>query len=271
MYVKIAAIIGILACSPARAEDYRLTAVWNPGGGASEQALATWTGAEISKFKRVSSREQDPATGQIVSWSGTSLSGIVEKALSQLPPEKKAQFDLIVARNAQGAQALIPRSIVNKYPLLLGQARDGGPMTVVVPWTSRSKIRSEELPLQTFFVSGVSRIEFTSYREKYGNLFLKRRTDPAAMRGEKLFVKNCVGCHDGGGKSPLELSAEVHARKLASAGHPAGKDLPKLAERDLRAVVSYLDAYRAENPRPAQPQQAQPSSSAFQGSPHAAR
>ena len=118
-----------------------------------------------------------------------------------------------------------------------------------MPWTSKSKIQSENLPIESYFLGDLTHIELSNYRERYGSVFLKRRTDPLAMRGEKLFVQNCVGCHADGGKPGLaELSGELQARRLVSDGHPAQvKGVPKLGERDRKALVNYLDAFRTEN------------------------
>ena len=106
----------------------------------------------------------------------------------------------------------------------------------------------EGLPVESYFLSEVSRLELSNYSERYSGLFLKRRTDPLAMRGEKIFVQNCITCHSTGKIPSLTDGADHGAarQKLASGGHPPVKGSPKLNDRDFRALVNYLDAYRAE-------------------------
>lgn len=212
-----------------------------------EQVLKSWSSAELSKFKTThSSQEKDPLSGKVTSFKGVLLSQLVEQTMEGVPLERKAQVDLLVLKNSTGGQILLPRSVLTKYPALL--ALNGATPRVVMPWTSKPKMLKEDLPIESYFVSDLVRIELSSYRERYGSVFLKRRTDPLAMRGEKIFVQNCVGCHADGNRPALsELSLEPQARKLASDGHPpAVKGVPKLTDRDRRALVNYLDAYRAE-------------------------
>ncbi len=193
--------------------------------------------------------------------------------MSTLSVEEKAYVDLVIVRNDQDERALIPRAFINKYPLYLAMSRDGkslgadGPLYSVAPWTSNSRIRTEGLSLEALFVPRVSKIELTNYRDQFGAMYLKRRTDPAAIRGEKLFVQNCLACHHSQGAaagvslasvsakasapsaapSVAEISGSQKSRNLASSGHPAIKGAPKLESKDIRALTSYLDAYRAEN------------------------
>jgi hypothetical protein len=217
-------------------EDFsQLKVLWN--GAGTREVLKTWSPAELSaQFKRTTSREKDPETGKLVSWQGILLSQLVDKALEQLPPERKAQVDLLIMKGENGVMAHIPRSLITKYPLLL--ARSPVPVSVIVPWTSKPKIRTEGLPLERYFVSGVREVELTSYRERFASFFLKRRTDPAAVRGEKIFIQNCVTCQDEG------LDGNAAEREIASDRHASLE--ATLSERDRRALRSYLNAWRAE-------------------------
>jgi mono/diheme cytochrome c family protein len=124
-----------------------------------------------------------------------------------------------------------------------------GPFYSVAPWTSSPKIAAEGMALDSLFISKVTRIEFSNYREQFSSLFLKRRTDPAAMRGEKFFVQNCLSCHaTGPGPSVVELSGAQKSRSLASVGHPQMKGVPKLGDKEIRSLTSYLEAFHSENP-----------------------
>jgi mono/diheme cytochrome c family protein len=237
---------------------FRLVTTW--AGAGSNHEIKGWSVQELShSFKKTISRERDPATGKVVKWEGVLLSSLVDKALESLPIEGRAQVDLIVLHGQNGRRALLPRAFVSKYPVLLafqgeslsnGVESDGrGPIYSVVPWSSKPRVMREDLPLESFFVSKVTRVEFTNYRDQYNSLYLKRRTDPSAMRGEKLFVQNCVSCHTGGqGPSLSGIVDERGTQKFALTGHPPIKAGLKLTERDRQSIIRYLNAHREENP-----------------------
>lgn len=218
----------------------------------SERELRKWD-AELlhNDLHQTGSIEKDPLTKTVAKWKGVLLNDVISKALETLPPDLKAQVDLIILKNDQGSQAMFPRSLVTKYPLLLATRRNNEELhssQVVVPWTSSPKILNEDLPLESFFISNLTRIELANYREKYTLFFLKRRTDPSAMRGEKIFVQNCTACHAAGrGPSISEIPNDIRVRTLASAGHPPVAGNPKLTGRDFKALINYLDAYRAQS------------------------
>ncbi len=221
-------------------------------GQAQIQQLRTWNGEELSRLKRHSSREKDPATGQVVRWEGILLSELVDEALHSLSPKTRADIDLIRLRNASGEQALIPRAFVVKYPILLAFQRDDRSLGAqspysVIPWTSKSKITQEGVPLERFFLPGVAEVEFLNSVELFAAYRLKRRTDPAAMNGEKIFLRTCVNCHSTGtGPSLSSVSAPEPSRKLASGGHPEVPGGPRIEGKERRFLSAYLDAVRGE-------------------------
>ena len=74
-------------------------------------------------------------------------------------------------------------------------------------------------------------------------IYLTKRNEPLAMRGEKLFVQGCLSCHS---------SQEGIAKAQSWSGqHPAIKGAPSLDERDQRALRAYLDIFKSENTVPA--------------------
>lgn len=228
-----------------------LSVIWGVSG--PEKELRRWESGTLAKLKQASSQEKDPVTGKLVQHKGVLLSQVLELAMESLSGEQKAQVDLVVFKSPAGGQVLVPRSVITKYPVLLGLKDTKA--SLVMPWTSKPRLMQEGLPVVAFFLSDVTRVELSNYGERFGGLFLKRRTDPLAMRGEKIFVQNCVSCHATGQAGPgtgrlpavAELSGELRARNLASAGHPRVEGAPKLDERDRRALVNYLDSFRAEN------------------------
>ena len=247
----------VLRAAGGESED-RLVAVWAESG--HNQQLGSWTPADLSKFRKRVSREKDPETGKLVRWEGVQLATFLDKVLNSLTVEQRAQIDLVILKGASGEHAVIPRALVSKYPLMLAlpgseamESQQKGTIYSIVPWTSHPKILSEDLPLKSYFVPRLFRIELTSYRDRYSPFFLKRRTDPSAMRGEKLFVQNCVTCHSSS-KTPLAFMIEESTlQKLSSAGHPGGekgsdKGSSRLSPKDWQSIGRYLNAYKQENP-----------------------
>ena len=236
-------------------DSFRLVGAWVSTGRSHD--IQSWSLDELTRMRRTSSREKDPQTKKLVKWEGVLLYTLVEAMLNQLPLDNRAQVDLVILKGATGQRALIPRSLLGKYPILLAlqgdshslaSLSDRGPIYSVMPWSSKSKILSEDLPLEQFFIPGISKIELTSYRDQYSSLFLRRRTDPSAVRGEKLFVQNCVSCHAPRIVLPKEgIFPEEQAKKLEFKGHPEATGVIKLNERDRRAIVRYLEAHRMEN------------------------
>ncbi len=208
---------------------------WLGVGGKAAQTLL------IPKhLKSVTSTEKDPTSGGSVQWKGVLLSELVEKAIDGLAADDKAQVDLIIAKNSKGVEVLIPRALVVRYPLLLGSTAEKS-TTIVVPWTSKPKIMEEALPLETYFISDVTQLDLANYKSRFGSYFLKKRTDPAAIRGEKFFVQTCIACH-----SHSNPQFETRARTIASSEHPSVKGIVKLNDKNRKSLLSYLDAYTGE-------------------------
>ena len=111
----------------------------------------------------------------------------------------------------------------------------------IVPWTSKSKTKSEALPLETYFLyRREPKWSSRTTHERFANLFLKRRTEPLAMRGEKIFVYSCLACH---GNAQGTTKAQTWTG-TASCRYRAFRSLN---ERDQRALRSYLDLFKSEN------------------------
>ncbi|MGZ3699385.1 MAG: hypothetical protein ACXWP5_14730, partial [Bdellovibrionota bacterium] len=142
-----------------------VSAIWK--SATEEKTLQAWNLDQLATLKTLSSMEKDPETGKVIRWKGAMLSDLIDKSIAALPPEQKAAIDLIVLRGEGGEQALVPRSVITKYPVLLAFQKEGqrlGGAESVVPWTSKSKILAEDLPLESYFIPKISRIEFTNYR-----------------------------------------------------------------------------------------------------------
>ena len=254
VFWRSASICLLLLGPPAHAADPVLTVVLKSPAG--EKPLKSWDAGALHKLRAASSQEKDPETGQVVSWKGVALSVLIEQALEGVPIGEKAQIDLVVLKNGSGTQAFVPRSLVTHYPVLLAWERGGpglgprGPWYSVIPWTSKPKILAENLPLERYFVPGLVEVELTNYRNLYSAYFLHRRTDPSAVRGEKIFVQNCLGCH-APAQVPQIVTTDPANRVVATQGeHSTVKGASRLATRDWRALMSYFGAFKAEATAP---------------------
>ena len=241
---------------------FKLATYWKSNGQVHE--LKYWSLDDLTRLKKMQMREKDPLSGKVVQWEGVVLSHLVDSALEKLPLESRAQVDLVILKGGGGDQAIIPRSFINKYPFLLAYRWSSGasgahqqalgPLYSVVPWTSKPGVFNEDLPIEKYFVKSLTKVELASYRELYGLLYLKRRTDPFAMRGEKLYVQNCVSCHqESSSQGPTSLLSEEKTQRFVNEGHPPMTAMPlRLTDRDRRSVLRYFEAYRGENLVPAQ-------------------
>jgi hypothetical protein len=227
----------------------------------SAKLLKSWSYDELVSRKPVlRQREEDPATRKPTVWQGALLASLIDEALSQVQASEKASVDLVVISGKNDARALVPRWFVQRYPMLLAFRSESaplaerGPFFTVAPWTSRAeRISKEAVPLESFFVSGVRSVRLLNYRDFFGALYLERRSDPAAVRGEKIFVQNCATCHAAGvpglsAPEPEKLLVSARLDAFGEQGHPklTGLTAPKLEPKEVRALLKYVEQRRAE-------------------------
>jgi len=211
---------------------------------------------ELAKKKQVELAEIDPKSGTKTRFKGVSLSALVDQSATALSAEDKSHIDLVILKSRDGKSVLMPRDFLQKYPSIqLALAQDGKPIgddapRVILPATTNAKMQKENLVLDPLFVSRLSEVKLTSYQFYFADLYLKKRTDPSAVRGEKIFMQNCVGCHGGPGGAPTAhaIAAPDRMAALSSKGHPAVPGGSKLkgilGARQVRYLSSYLAAFR---------------------------
>ncbi len=247
-WAKWALFAGFYALCASSSALADISVVWN----ASEPShpLKQWSADEIIGLRRSVIHEKESESGRVLAWQGPFLSEFIKTSMKDLPLGQQASVDLLILKNRSGASVAIPRWLITRYPVLLGKTKDSPSFQVVLPWTSRPSIRKESLPLRAYTISDIVSIELSSYDQVYHSFYLKKRNDPVAMKGEKLFVQNCTSCHSAGALqtfSMADLAMSPRTRQLASQGHPGVPDAPKITESEARALVTYLDAFRAEN------------------------
>lgn len=234
-----------------------LQIAWESPTGTTPQVLKTFTPEELDRKKAGVLTEIDPtAKGgkESAKFAGPSLSALVEETTKSLTAADRSTTDLVVLKTRAGKEVLMPKAFLVKYPSIqLALKKNGQPLgpeapRVVLPATSNSKIKSEGVLLDPLFVSELSEITLTSYEKRFGAFLLKRRTDPAAMRGEKLFLQNCVGCHSQPAAVMTSLASAEKVEKVASGQHPdvagAHDFKPIFDKKSIRSLSSYLEAYK---------------------------
>ncbi len=211
--------------------------------------VETAAGGKSHVRQIASFRELDPSTGARVSWRGIPWVPFIEGALSQLTPEDRTQIDLLAVSSTERPREtiLIPRWLVVKYSPWIALERDGKPIapTIVFPWSTRATLSREEVPALSFLVKSVGKVTLTGTRAQYASMVLLRRTDPVALRGEKLFLKNCMACHSAGfarQRGPAPAVRELAASQSGIPGHRSLRGLAHLDTPARRALVKYIDA-----------------------------
>lgn len=156
--------------------------------------------------------------------------------------EESAMVDLIVLESKDGRKAFMPRWVTQKYDLyIVRSAEEPIQLRSVVPTQAFPRLANERLPLDSYQLSDIVSIELTNYQKYYGLFQLKKRTDPAAARGEKLFLQTCLGCH-GIHQKVESQSMRMKINTAEAFVHKAVPGLPKLEEKDIRALKSYIRA-----------------------------
>jgi mono/diheme cytochrome c family protein len=205
--------------------------------------LRSWTQEDLSKLPQREIIEK-PNGGPPSRFRGPTLDQIILKTIESLSLDERAQIDLVIIKESQGREISIPRSFITKYPVVYDNGK------IAPPIQTRPKSTQEELPIQAYFASNVKAIELTNSKNRFGPVYLKNRSDPAAIRGEKYFVQTCLGCHGSTEHQksyPTILKQMMNSDKLDS--HSKIYAFPVIGEKTMKSLRSYLEAYHQENPQ----------------------
>jgi len=212
----------------------------------------------LKKSSEIREKNRD---GRVVAFQGPSLAAWVDEALKGLTAAERAQVDLVVIQGKESRSTrFLPRAFLVKYPQIQLAYLEGGKAVsdaprVILPLLTKSKIRSEGVLLEPLQVSGVQEIILTSYQNRAGSARLERRTDPSAMRGEKLYLQDCLSCHGTGAARSLPIKAgeaglDAFVSFLEKRSHPEVEGLKSLTlqfnDKQLKSIDAYLRAKAAE-------------------------
>ena len=233
-------------------EEAQIKVVWRQGS--QDRTLKSWYLEELLQWHLVKKRERDPKGGAASDWAGVDLENLVDLGLKGLAIEEKATIDLLILRTLEGGEFLIPRSFIKKYPVLLAFLKNGDYLNVEAPFSSIPPLSSytqtgmEVYPVQRFFVPAVKEIILTNSHDRFPYAFLTRRSNPAALRGEKVFVKTCMNCHSQAEfPKPSQLAKKaIEAGELFPKQHQKVQGMPELNYKQALGLKAFFKAHLSE-------------------------
>lgn len=232
-----------------------LQIAWERPNSPAPQVLKEYAVTDLEARKLVSISENDPlAKGAPAQFSGLSLATLVDEATKGLTAADRSDADLVVLKTRAGREVLMPKAFLVKYPQIQvsfrknGQSLGADGPRVVLPATTNAKIRKENVLLEPMFVSELAAVTLSSYEKRYGMFILKKRTDPAAMRGEKLYLQNCVACHRQPDAAGSVIGSTERIKSVTEGAHPTIPGNPGFKsifdKKSVRSLESYLEAFR---------------------------
>lgn len=190
-----------------------------PEGG---RALKVWTLDRLQKEMKWMERSEDGGR-----WEGVLLFTLIEKSFEELSPEERSLTDWVLVTTSDGRRVSFPRFLANRYQVMIGRPKDAshGGWRLLLPMDSQPKIKQEMLPLSSVRGVSISQITLTRLEAMVAqDLFLKDRTNPVALRGEKRFLQTCVSCH----QSQLHYQGALGLLKDIPPNHPKMENWSRL-------------------------------------------
>ncbi len=253
--VKTGCILGVSLGSGVVNATLQVT--WESPVGPEPRVLKSFELPELENRKLATLQEIDPLVkgeSAPARFQGVSLAAVVEEATKTFTAADRSTTDLVVLKARTGREVLMPKAFLIKYPQIQIAFRKNAKSLgsdaprIILPVLTSTKIQHENILLDPLFISALSSITLSSYEKRYGAFFLQRRTDPAAMRREKLLLQNCVTCHTQPAVAMAALTSSDKIRKMAQGEHPVvtGNSGFKTIfdAKAIRSLVSYLEAFR---------------------------
>jgi mono/diheme cytochrome c family protein len=237
---------------PKDPSQYQLEIVYTHGD--QTRVLKRWTKDDLWAAEWVRTWERAPSERSAMKWQGPRLTTLIQDSIQGLSLEEKSVIDWVVLYNRDGVAAMAPRSFINRFPLTIAMRRgsrllrpeDQGPIATVVPWTTRPKARQMSLPVEQYFVGGLVRVELTRLSTHFSDgIKLPPSADPVAKRGERLFLKTCMGCHARSSWPQISnLAEELRKQDFSPQSHAPVPQMPRLRPAELKGLESYLDRFQ---------------------------
>lgn len=169
---------------------------------------------------------------------------LFEESASLLKLEEKAGIDL-VSIIAEHKTIRVPRHLIWRGWLRFS-------------WDPRKKILSSALakisqtkvafPLEYYQSGPIRKIELSNHEFTYPDTRLFARTNPAASRGEKIFVQTCLSCHSVSSYGSARLTPEDLKPESLKNFNQVHRQWPKLFldSRTERGLMVYSEALALE-------------------------
>lgn len=213
--------VTILAQAPASAGT--LTLLYNPDVTTSPEQLKQWSEAELSKQRR---------PGDI------SLKELVEVSSASLTDTKLSEVDLFNFYDPSGKIiARVPRFLIWRDRVRLRFDLKSKTLSAKVLPTE-----GQLVPFAEMDVASLARVEMVNSWKQYPGIRLGLRTNPAAVRGEKLLTHNCLSCHSLPKNPPLNARMACGLERQALNLKHGDKWSHALDEYAHRGLQAYCEA-----------------------------
>jgi hypothetical protein len=200
-----------------------LTVLYNPNVQTTPETLRTWTIRELQKR---------PRQGNI------SLKQILEESSNHLNDLKLSEVDLFNFYDVNGQiLARVPRFLIWKDRVRLRLDRKTNTLySRVLP------TEGQLVPFQELSVASLSRVEMVNSWKQYPGVRLRLRTNPAAVRGEKLVTHNCLSCHSLPKNPPLPFASACALKRPELNAKHGDRWIYALDEYAHRGFQAYCEA-----------------------------
>lgn len=148
----------------------------------------------------------------------------------------RAEIDMVSLSNDQGTEVVrVPRYMIVRKRVFFKLNKEGEQSYLSLSWKDKKPYYRE--------ISKISTIELANHKLVYPGTWLTTRTNPAASRGEKIFVQNCLSCHSVPG-APKITPRQIPEHLVESFNSLHSKKVPNLEldSKEARGLEAYKES-----------------------------
>jgi hypothetical protein len=196
---------------------------WSIQRNLQEEPFLSWSRQEVIQFPS--------KIKALRHFSGPEVA--LSSMLEALLEKEDAQVDLLTFFDKGDKSLAMPRAFSLKYRVKL--AISWGKARLLLP--DKGPIEKEELPTEHFRTFAPVRILLSRAQDTYAP-FMVTHGNPSLMAGQKLFVQNCLACHQAR-EVPTGLDL---AKTFLSKGHPVSSKIngSPIFKQKLQRYVDHL-------------------------------
>lgn len=197
----------------------------------ASRVLKSWTNEEIQKF---TAKRSDLSAQKF----------LFENSASVLPLNDLASIDLVTI-TTDSKTIRVPRFLIWRGFFQFKWNSKTGELSSRLKNVESGRIL---VPNWYFDVNNIRKIELSDHHVSYPQTSLKIRTNPAASRGEKVFIQNCLACHSVSTYGSPKLNPAALSKERLTAFATIHKKWPelKLDARSERGLIEYSEAIALE-------------------------